>query len=107
MATLTLDLPSRAHSTDAPSMADTLPSVNFNFEDLRQRMARFTERFDDFIEQGRRRVLEERNTFRMNIAELKGSLILHTSPFHVPVSILLAQARNEGQVKRQGVLRGK
>jgi len=35
-------------------------------------MARFTARFDDFIEQGRKRVLEERNQFRMNVAELQG-----------------------------------
>ncbi|KAF2427804.1 hypothetical protein EJ08DRAFT_735842 [Tothia fuscella] len=64
---------SRAHisSSDAPSMADQLPSVNFNFEDLRERMARFTTRFDDFIEKGRKRVLEERNQFRMNVAELQ------------------------------------
>jgi kinetochore protein Spc25 len=64
---------SRSHfSPDAPSMADQLPSVNFNFEDLRDRMARFTSRFDDFIEKGRKRVLEERNQFRMNVAELQG-----------------------------------
>jgi len=64
---------SRAHiSSDAPSMADQLPSVNFNFEDLRERMSRFTTRFDDFIEKGRKRVLEERNQFRMNVTELQG-----------------------------------
>jgi len=64
---------SRTHiSSDAPSMADQLPSVNFNFEDLRERMARFTSRFDDFIERGRKRVLEERNQFRMNVTELQG-----------------------------------
>jgi len=59
-------------TADAPSMADSLPSVNFGFEDLREQMARFTARFDDFIEQGRKRVLEERNQFRMNVAELQG-----------------------------------
>jgi kinetochore protein Spc25 len=53
-------------------MADQLPSVNFNFEDLRERMSRFTARFDDFIEKGRKRVLEERNQFRMNVTELQG-----------------------------------
>ncbi|KAG6122315.1 kinetochore-associated Ndc80 complex subunit spc25 [Claviceps sp. LM454 group G7] len=52
-----------------PSVADTLPSVNFGFDDLRDRMAKFTAKFDAFIEQGRKRVLEERNQFRMNIAE--------------------------------------
>ena len=35
-------------------------------------MAQFTVRFDDFIERGRKRVLEERNAFRMNVAELEG-----------------------------------
>ncbi|KAF1846741.1 uncharacterized protein K460DRAFT_285247 [Cucurbitaria berberidis CBS 394.84] len=55
---------------DAPSMADQLPSINFGFDDLRSRMNQFTARFDAFIENGRRRVLEERNQFRMNVAEL-------------------------------------
>jgi kinetochore protein Spc25 len=59
-------------SAAAPSMADSLPSADFNFDDLRQRMAAFTVRFDDFIAQGRKRVLEERNAFRMNVAELEG-----------------------------------
>lgn len=53
-------------------MADSLPTVNFGFEELRDRMAKFTARFDEFIEKGRKRVLEERNAFRMNVAELQG-----------------------------------
>ncbi|RFU26046.1 hypothetical protein B7463_g10290, partial [Scytalidium lignicola] len=57
-------------SAYAPSMADTLPSINFGFDELRDRMAKFTVKFDAFIEQGRKRVLEERNQFRMNVAEL-------------------------------------
>ncbi|KAI9847858.1 MAG: kinetochore-associated Ndc80 complex subunit spc25 [Thelocarpon superellum] len=57
-------------SAAAPSMADSLPTIKFGFDELRERMARFTTRFDDFIEQGRKRVLEERNAFRMNVAEL-------------------------------------
>ncbi|QSZ33238.1 hypothetical protein DSL72_002826 [Monilinia vaccinii-corymbosi] len=57
-------------SADAPSMADTLPSINFGFDELRDRMAKFTVKFDAFIEHGRRRVLEERNQFRMNVTEL-------------------------------------
>jgi kinetochore protein Spc25 len=64
----------RASSHDAPSMADQLPSINFGFDDLRSRMNQFTARFDAFIENGRRRVLEERNQFRMNVAELHGML---------------------------------
>ncbi|KAF1950121.1 hypothetical protein CC80DRAFT_456227 [Byssothecium circinans] len=61
----------RASSHDAPSMADQLPSINFGFDELRSRMNLFTARFDDFIEKGRRRVLEERNQFRMNVAEVQ------------------------------------
>ena len=52
-------------------MADSLPSINFGFGDLRDRMARFTDRFDEFIAKGRKRVLEERNQFRINVAELQ------------------------------------
>jgi hypothetical protein len=59
-------------SADAPSMADSLPSINFGFEDLRNRMAQFTAKFDAFIERGRKQVLEERNQFHINLAELQG-----------------------------------
>ena len=59
-------------SAEAPSMADSLPSINFGFDELRDRMAKFTVKFDTFIEQGRKRVLEERNQFRMNVTELHG-----------------------------------
>ncbi|KAH9874629.1 Ribose-phosphate pyrophosphokinase [Plenodomus lingam] len=62
----------RASMHDAPSMADQLPSINFGFDDLRSRMNQFTARFDAFIEKGRRQVLDERNQFRMNVAELHG-----------------------------------
>lgn len=55
------------------SVADTLPNINFGFDELRDRMAKFTSRFDAFIEQGRKRVLEERNQFRVSIAELQGT----------------------------------
>jgi len=51
-------------------MADSLPSINFGFDELRERMTRFTNRFDEFIAEGRKRVLEERNQFHMNVAEL-------------------------------------
>jgi kinetochore protein Spc25, fungi type len=60
-------------SVDAPSMTDSLPSIQFGFEDLRDRMARFTARFDEFIENGRKRVLEEKNQFRMDIINLRGA----------------------------------
>ncbi|KAL1990710.1 hypothetical protein VTN49DRAFT_6549 [Thermomyces lanuginosus] len=58
-------------SAEAPSMADSLPSINFGFDDLRARMAQFTAKFDAFIERGRKQVLEERNQFRINLAELQ------------------------------------
>ena len=58
---------------DFESMADQLPSINFGFDDLRERMSAFTARFDDFIERGRKRVLEERNQFRLNVAEIQGA----------------------------------
>lgn len=61
-----------------PAVADSLPSINFGFDDLRDRMAKFTAKFDAFIEQGRRRVLEEHNQFRSNVAELNGK---HASRF--------------------------
>lgn len=53
-------------------MADSLLSIDFGFNELRERMAQFTVRFDEFIDRGRKRVLEERNAFRMNVAELEG-----------------------------------
>jgi kinetochore protein Spc25 len=55
-------------------MADSLPSINFGFEDLRNRMAQFTVKFDAFIERGRKQILEERNQFHINLAELHGAL---------------------------------
>ncbi|KAH8678078.1 chromosome segregation protein Spc25-domain-containing protein [Xylariales sp. PMI_506] len=67
-ASLSRQLPIAA---TGPSMADSLPDINFGFDELRDRMAKFTARFDAFIEQGRKRVLEERNQFRMNVAELE------------------------------------
>lgn len=66
------------------SIADTLPDINFGFDELRERMAKFTVRFDAFIEQGRKRVLEERNQFRMNIAELQGKQPEAPSPTRLP-----------------------
>ena len=60
------------HSAEPLSMVDTLPSINFGFDNLREDMARFTARFDEFIDQGRKRVLEERNRFRLNMAEIQG-----------------------------------
>ncbi|KAK0809719.1 kinetochore-associated Ndc80 complex subunit spc25 [Friedmanniomyces endolithicus] len=61
------------YGANVPSMADTLPSIDFGFNDLRERMAQFTVRFDDFIARGQKRVLDERNAFRMSVAELEES----------------------------------
>ena len=60
-------------------MADQLPTIDFNFDELRQRMAQFTQRFDEFIERGRKKVLEEKNAFRMNVADLEGKTV-HPPP---------------------------
>ncbi|KAI1629862.1 hypothetical protein EDD37DRAFT_617992 [Exophiala viscosa] len=46
-----------------------LPTVDFKFDDLRKRMADFTLKFDTFIEQERKRVLQERNEFRARVGE--------------------------------------
>lgn len=56
-----------------------LPTVDFNFEDLRRRMADFTVRFDAFIEKGRKRVLEERNEFRGRLGEIAGMFFSYTA----------------------------
>ncbi|RPB14475.1 hypothetical protein P167DRAFT_603934 [Morchella conica CCBAS932] len=49
----------------------TLPLINFGFEELRDRMVRFTVNFDEYIERNRKRILEERNEFAKNIVEDK------------------------------------
>lgn len=68
-----------------PSMVDQLPNINFGFDDLRDRMAKFTTKFDAFIEQGRKHVLEQRNQFRMDVAELQGWLPFHHLLFLVSI----------------------
>ena len=60
-------------SRNRAPMADSLPGIGFGFDDLRERMAKFTSRFDDFIAEGRKRVLEERNQFRKSVAEIQGT----------------------------------
>lgn len=69
-------------------MADSLPSINFGFDDLRNSMAQFTVKFDAFIERGRKRVLEERNQFHINLAEYEGMALGLSSPrylTHTPI----------------------
>lgn len=53
-------------------MAASLPAVDFEFDKLRDHMAAFTARFDEFIERGRRRILDEKNAFAKAMAEDKG-----------------------------------
>ena len=62
-------------SATAPSMADSLPDINFGFDELREQMEHFTEKFDAFIADGRKRVLDERNEYRRRMAELEGSFL--------------------------------
>ena len=70
-------------------MADSLPNINFGFDELRERMAKFTDRFDDFIARGRKRVLEERNQFRINVAELQGRFFRRSlPPYSTPRKII-------------------
>jgi hypothetical protein len=82
----------------APSLADTLPNINFGFDELRDRMAKFTAKFDAFIEQGRKRVLEERNQFRMNVAELQGK--------QVQLFSFLPHRRRERLIRKTNLRRG-
>lgn len=58
-------------------MAPALPQINFGFDELKDRMARFTINFDEFIEKGRKRILEERNEFAKNVVEDKGASHYH------------------------------
>jgi kinetochore protein Spc25 len=59
-------------SSSSSAMVATLPPVDFGFDALKDRMAAFTLRFDEFIECGRKRILEEKNEFAKSMAEDKG-----------------------------------
>src|SRR5436190_175899 len=85
--------------TGAPSMADQLPNINFGFEELRHRMAQFTVKFDSFIERGRKQVLEERNQFRINLAELRGMFI---ATFFFPALILM-ESKEDRRMKQKDI----
>ena len=64
-------------------MADSLPPLNFGFDSLRASMAAFTDRFDAFIAQGRKRVLEERNQFRIKVTELQEDQRMKTKDIEI------------------------
>ncbi|RAO65295.1 uncharacterized protein BHQ10_001307 [Talaromyces amestolkiae] len=86
-------------SAEAPSIADTLPSLNFGFEDLRSRMAQFTAKFDAFIEKGRKQVLQERNQFHSNLAELQKDYDMKQND----IKILTSKTQDHQQtIQREG-----
>jgi hypothetical protein len=91
----------RASQSHVPSYSSTdnpltqLPSVDFNFEELRQRMAAFTVKFDAFIQKGQKRVLEERNEFRGRLAELGGMYTFSYNSRCISLQIyMLAKPKN-------------
>lgn len=52
-------------------LSDQLPpQIDFGFDDLRNTMSTFTKRFNDYIERGRRQLLNERNAHRMHLSSL-------------------------------------
>lgn len=65
------------NNTSTFSYADSpltqLPTIDFQFDDLRRRMSEFTSKFDAYIERGRKQVLAERNEFRARLSELNGT----------------------------------
>jgi kinetochore protein Spc25 len=68
----TMSRASISASAAAHSLADQLPGVHFGFDELRDRMARFTARFDAFNSEGRKRVYEQREQFKLAMGELEG-----------------------------------
>ncbi|KAI5857124.1 chromosome segregation protein Spc25-domain-containing protein [Tricharina praecox] len=57
--------------TTTTSMAAQLPEIEFGFDDLKERMMAFTVRFDEFIKQGRKRILEDKNDYAKSMLEFK------------------------------------
>lgn len=57
-----------------PNIAAQLPNVNFGFDELKERMAKFTAAFDEFIEKRREKALEARTAFGRDLADLNGTL---------------------------------
>ncbi|KAJ8608598.1 hypothetical protein MRB53_039565 [Persea americana] len=93
---------SRFGSQDDVSMADGLPSIDFGFDDLRERMSAFTARFDDFIARGRKRVLEERNAFRISAVEIAETIAKETQETaELREAITTLQSQKEEQLQRR------
>lgn len=81
--TMSADIANHTHSAShspPATMATSLPVVDFGFDQLRDHMAAFTARFDEFIERGRRRILDEKNSFAKTIAEDKGAPRFRPAP---------------------------
>ncbi|KAF3907263.1 hypothetical protein ABW20_dc0107268 [Dactylellina cionopaga] len=53
-----------------PNIAAQLPTVSFGFDELKERMAKFTMAFDDFIEKRREKSLEARTNYARDLADL-------------------------------------
>ncbi|KAF3924284.1 hypothetical protein ABW21_db0206110 [Orbilia brochopaga] len=53
-----------------PNIAAQLPSVNFGFDELKERMSKFTLGFDEFIEKRREKALDTRTNFARDVADL-------------------------------------
>lgn len=77
-------VPTSSYSYETSSLTQ-LPNVNIPFEDLRKRMNDFTLRFDAFLEQGRKRVLNEHNEFKAKLSELQGMFPHSQHPDALPV----------------------
>ncbi|KAF3905745.1 hypothetical protein AA313_de0202405 [Arthrobotrys entomopaga] len=56
-----------------PNIAAQLPTVNFGFDELKEKMAKFTSAFDEFIEKRREKALEARTNFARDLADLNES----------------------------------
>jgi len=54
------------------NIAAQLPSVHFGFDELKERISKFTLEFDQFIEARRVKMLEDKNAFIKEIADVKG-----------------------------------
>ncbi|OLL22310.1 Kinetochore protein spc25 [Neolecta irregularis DAH-3] len=58
-----------SHFQDSNPIISSLPKMNVAFDDLKAKMAKFTIEFDDFVKEGRERILLERNGFAKTASE--------------------------------------
>lgn len=74
-----LDLKSSsADRLDSPisSTAPSVPQFSFDFDKLKKKMDNFQAKFDEYIANDRKRILEDRNAFEREIQDGKGMLLL-------------------------------